>query len=140
MPIQIDYLDNGLGACFRGTGVVTGQDILSANFEMFSTPEKTQKYKYGLADWTGVTEYKVTSSELEKAAIQDKNASQYLPELFVAVVADRDLEFGFSRMWAVFIEANELNWEVMVFRNRAVAETWIKEKVKAKYQIDVNLS
>jgi hypothetical protein len=140
MPVRIEYLDNGLGACFRGAGVVTGQDILSANAEMFSTPEKTQKYRYGIADWTGITDHKVTSDELKRAALQNKNASRYLPELFIAVVADKDLEFGFSRMFAVFIEANKLNWEVMVFRNRDAAEMWIKEKVKAKHQIDVKVA
>jgi hypothetical protein len=139
MPIQIEYLDNGSGALFRGTGVVTGEDITTANMEMFSTPEKTRKYKYGLADWTGVTEYKVTPSELQGAATQDKNAAEYLPELFIAIVADKDLEYGFSRMFSVFIEANDLNWELMLFRNMADAKTWIKEKVKAKYDIDVTV-
>lgn len=140
MPVQVEYLDDGLGALFLGNGVVTGEDIAAANTEMFSSPEKTRKYKYGLADWTGVTKFKVTSSELEHAAAQDKNAAEYLPELFLAIVADKDLEYGFSRMFAVFIEANNLDWEMMVFRNRADADTWIKEKVKAKYQIDVTVT
>jgi hypothetical protein len=140
MPVQVEYLDDGLGAVFRGVGVVTGENIASANTEMFSTPEKTRGYKYGLADWTGVTEFKVASHELEHAADQDKTAAQYTPELFLAIVADKDLEFGFARMFAVFIEANNLDWEVMFFRNRTDAETWIKAKVKAKFQIDVSVA
>jgi hypothetical protein len=137
MPIELTYLDDGYGAEFKGIGVVTGEDILSANTEMFSTPEKTQRYRYGLADWTTVTEHKVTSADLQRAAVQDKNASKYLPELFIAIVADKDLEFGFSRMFAVFIEANNLDWKVMIFRERKDAEEWLRRKVKEKHQIEL---
>jgi hypothetical protein len=137
MPIEIKYLDAGSGALFRGSGTVTGDDILSANMEMFSTPEKTQRYRYGLVDWTDVTEHNVTTSDLQRAAVQNKNASKYLPELFIAIVADKDLEFGFSRIFAVFVEANNLDWEVMVFRSREGAEEWLRRKVKEKHQIEL---
>ena len=137
MPVETEYLDNGLGTLFRGTGIVTGEDILSANQRIFSTPEKIRKYKYGLADWTGVTEYRVKPSELEYAAFQDKTAANILPELFVAVVADKPLDYGLSRMWSLFIEVNDLNWEVAIFNNRTEAERWLKDQVKAKYQIDL---
>lgn len=41
----------------------------------------------------------------------------------VALVASRDLEYGFMRMGAVF--AASAGFEVSVFRNRAEARTWL---------------
>jgi hypothetical protein len=140
MPIIVEYRDNGIGAVFRGAGVVTGDDLLQANMELFSSIEKTKKYKYGLADWTDVTEYRTSASEFEKAALQNKIASEYLPDLIVAVVADKDLDFGFSRMWASFIEANNLKWVVKLFRQKESAESWLKEEMMARYSLDISFS
>lgn len=138
MPVEVIYLDDGHGVIFRGTGVVTGQEILAANKELFSTPEKTAKYKYGLADWTGIEEYNVTSSDLEKAALLSKNASKYLPELFLAVVADKDMPYGMSRMFEAFL--NDLKWDVMLFREMVKAEAWIKEMVRKKHGLDLKVN
>lgn len=140
MPIIVEYRDNGMGAVFRGAGVVTGDDLLQANMELFSSIEKTKKYKYGLADWTDVTEYRTSASGFEKAALQNKIASKYLPGLIVAVVADKDLDFGFSRMWASFIEANNLKWVVKLFRKKEAAESWLKEEMMARHSLDISFS
>lgn len=141
MPVNIIYLDDGLGAMLRGTGVVTGQDIISANEEMFSTPEKTQKYLYGLSDWTGTTDYNVTISDLEYATYQNLNTSDYFPEEYViGIVAKEDLPFGLARMFGTSLEAHGLKWDVKVFRIMTEVELWIKESVKKKYGLDLKVT
>jgi hypothetical protein len=44
---------------------------------------------------------------------------------FCAIVVDRDVIYGMSRMWAVFVE--QMFTEVVVFRSVAEAEIWLKQ-------------
>ena len=134
MPIQIKYLDGGLGV-----GIITGQDFISANKEMYASIDKMREYKYGLVDLSGVTKVNVSTSEIETIVSQDKNASNYMSELAVAVVAEKDIEFGLSRIWEALIEYHGMNWKTKIFRKRDGAEKWIKNEVKEKYQIDITL-
>ena len=136
MPLKIKYLDDGLGVLFIGEGIVTGKDIISSNNQIFSSEEKMKKNKYGLIDYSKITQFEVSTPEVEIIASQDKKASEYIPDGVVAVVAKKDLVFGINRMWEIIVENTGLQWEIMVFRDREYAEAWIKEKVKEKFGID----
>jgi len=136
MPIEIRYLDDGIGVLFIGEGLVTGEDIISANRQIFSSEENMLKNKYGLLDLSKVTQYEVSNSEVEIIASQDENASEYISDAVVAVVAKDELVFGLSRMWEMIVESPSLQWETNVFKAREDAEAWIKERVKEKYGID----
>ena len=136
MPLEIKYLDDGLGVLFIGEGIVTGKDIISSNNQIFSSEEKMKKNKYALIDYSKITQFEVSTSEVEIIASQDRKASEYIPDGVVAVVAKKDLVFGINRMWEIIVENTGLQWEIMVFRDRDDAEAWIKEKVKEKFGID----
>ena len=45
MPIQIKYIDGGIGVEFIGSGVVTGTDIIAANKEIYRN-ENFPKHRY----------------------------------------------------------------------------------------------
>jgi len=36
----LKYLDNGFGVLYIGEGIVTGEDIINSNYEIFSSVEK----------------------------------------------------------------------------------------------------
>lgn len=57
-----------------------------------------------------------------------------------AIVAKKNLEFGVSRMWETVVQVKGLKWETMVFKDRADAEEWIKQKVREKYNIDLTMA
>jgi hypothetical protein len=40
-------------------------------------------------------------------------------------------------MWLVFVE--QTGWEVMVFRDRSEAVAWVRERVAAKFGVNVTL-
>ena len=136
MPIKIEYLDNGIGFIFIGEGVITGDDIINSNKIIFSSKERMRKYKYGLIDYSNITQFNVSNPEIEIIASQDKKASKYIPDGVLAVTAKKDLEFGLTRMWEMIVENSGVQWETMVFRLRQDAEAWIKEKVRINYGID----
>lgn len=140
MPIQVKYLDNGLGLLFLGEGIVTGDDIIDSNNEIFSSREKMKNFKYGLIDYSNITQFNVSNSEIETITSQNKNASEIIPDGILAVAAKKDLDFGINRMWQIIIENAGIQWETMVFRDRANAEAWIKDRVRKKYNIEITMT
>ena len=136
MPIEIQYVDGGLGVLYLGKGIVTGEDIINSNKQIFSSEEKMVNNKYGLIDYSNVTQFEVSTSEVEIIASQNKKASEYIPDAVVAVVAEKDIEFSMTRMWEMVAENTGLQWNIMVFRDREKAEIWIKERVQEKFGID----
>ena len=140
MPIKVRYLDNGLGVLFIGEGIITGDDIIHSNRKIFSSVEKMKEYKYGLIDYSSITKFNVSSSEVETIASQDMKAPEFIPDGVVAIIAKNDLEFGINRMWELISEGYSIPWETMVFRVRDAAEKWIKQKVKEKYNIDLTMA
>jgi hypothetical protein len=139
MPIQVKYLDNGIGIMFVGVGIVTGDDIINANMEVFSSEEKMKNYKYGFIDYSVVSHLNASTSEIEHMTSQQLKASEFIPNAVLAFVATKDLEFGLTRMWEMIAENTGLQWETMAFRNREKAEIWLKDRIREKYSIDITL-
>jgi hypothetical protein len=139
MPILIENKDSGQGVVFVGKDTVSGQDIIDANTKILTFKEGMKNSKYCIVDYSNITEYEVSTSEIKIIASQDKEVALYLPDYIVAIVAKENHEFGVSRMWEAIIEINGLNWETMVFRGRDDAEQWIKTKIKNKYGSEVTI-
>lgn len=137
MPIKFENLDDGKGVVLVGEGIVTGEDIIHVNKRILSFQEKIKNSKYCIIDYSYITDYNVSKSEIQFIAFQDKVISQYIPDYLVAIIAKEDLEYGFSRMWEIIVETEGLQWETKVFKDRDGAYQWIKHKAKEKYNIDV---
>lgn len=135
MSVTLVNLDEGAGVVFVCEGDVAGQEIIQANRQILLHKEKLKRSRYCIIDYSKTTHYQVSSSEIEIIAEQDKEIATHIEAYLVAVVANRGVEFGFSRMWQSIIEANGLKWETMVFKERSEAENWIKGKAKKKYGI-----
>ena len=90
---------------------------------------------YGLIDYSDIIQLDVSSSEVEIIASQNKKASEHIPDAAVAIVAGKDIAFGINRMWEMIAENTGLQWDIMVFRVREKAESWIKERGKEKFGI-----
>ena len=135
MPIQVKYLDKGLGVLFIGAGVLTGEDIINSNKVTFYSEEKMKDYKYGLMDYSSISSLDATNAEIQTMISQQKEASKFIPDGVLAIVATKDIGFGLSRMWEMMAESEDLQWESKVFRNREDAVAWIRERVRDKFGI-----
>ena len=56
MTVQINYPDNGIGIEIIASGIVTGEEIIKAQDEIYNE-ENLQKQKYQIIDRTHCTEY-----------------------------------------------------------------------------------
>ena len=127
VPIEVRYLDNGIGASWLGGGVVTGQDLIDASKETFAPEERLKQIRYALVDFTHIEGVSISPADIRKKAILDGGAASIVPNTVVALVAPEDLTFGLARVWDAYVDG--LSWETMVFRSVAEAESWIEERV-----------
>jgi hypothetical protein len=127
MPIQIKYIDGGVGVEFIGSGVVTGADIIAANKEIYRN-ENFSKQRYKIVDRTNCKKYQASKEEIKIIAEQDKVAAKTNPNIIIAFISTSPLQYGISRMYQAY--AGENGYLSEIFRDRKSAEKWIEEQLK----------
>ncbi len=127
MPVTVSNLKNG-GILLKGEGIVTGVNIREANNIIYASPSKIQNINYQLADYTNVSEFIISNEEVELIADQDKYAAAINPNMFLAVVGEKNLVYGLIRMCEAHIDFSPI--ETMAFRNIKDAEKWLEEKTQ----------
>ncbi len=136
MPIEFQFLHDGVGILYHCHGTVTGKDFIEANKQILNFKEHLVRVRYGLIDETAIDDIHMTESEMVTITAQNKKIASLIPPgAIVAVLAQNDFDLGFAHIWESFIE--HTGWETMRFRARWQAESWIKEKVKANSGIDI---
>jgi hypothetical protein len=127
MPIQIKYIEGGLGVEFIGSDVVTGTDIIEANKEIYSN-ENFSRQRYQIVDRTNCAEFQVSNEEIRIIAEQDKAAAKTNPNIIIALISKTDLQYGISRVYSALVGDNGFLTEI--FRDRKNAEEWIEKQLK----------
>ena len=123
MAVQINYLDNGIGIEILASGIVTGEEIIKAQEEIYNE-ENLQKQKYQIIDRTHCTEYQVSSEDIERISDIDNRASEVNSYIIIAVVSSTPLQYGMTRMWQAYIK--EDRFMTKIFVDRKNADEWIK--------------
>jgi len=123
MAIQINHLDNGIGIEILAAGIVTGEEIIKAQEEIYNE-ENLQKQKYQIIDRTHCTEYQVSSEDIERISDIDNRASEVNSYIIIAVVSSTPLQYGMTRMWQAYIK--EDRFMTKIFVDRKSADEWIK--------------
>ena len=137
MPIDVKVLHDGVGIMYLCHGTVTGKDFIEADKQLLSSSrEHLKQVRYGIVDGTAIDDIHMSESEMLTITAQTKKIASLVPAgTIVAVIAKGDFAFGLARMWESFIE--HTGWETMTFRTRWKAESWIKEKVKVNFGINL---
>ena len=123
MAVRINYLDNGIGIEIIASGIVTGEEIIKAQEEIYNE-ENLQKQKYQIIDRTHCTEYQVSSEDIERISDIDNRASEVNSYIIIAVVSSTPLQYGMTRMWQAYIK--EDRFMTKIFADRKSADEWIK--------------
>ena len=139
MTIEVRYLDDGKGAIYEASGVLSGEELVTANERVLSRTLAGESLLYSFFDCNSITGVAVSDAELRRVAEQDVVASRRMPNrIVVAIYAKDDIPFALSRMWMVYVEA--AGWETNVFRRKSEAMAWLKERVATAFGIEVGLN
>ena len=127
MTIQVNYLENGIGIELIASGIVTGEEVIEAQKEIYNE-EDFKKQRYKIVDRTDCTKYQVYPEEIEKIAEMDDKASRINPNLIIAVISTTSLQYGMTRMWQAYLKNNV--FITKNFSDRISADNWIKSFIE----------
>ena len=78
----------------------------------------------------------ISQDELREAAAEDRKFAAIIRTgALVAILAQREVNYGLSRMWQTFAEAT--GCEIMVFRSREELDLWLRVRLKEKFGLDL---
>ncbi|HKV42122.1 MAG TPA: hypothetical protein VJX67_23150 [Blastocatellia bacterium] len=117
-------MDEGRGIIRIWSGTVTGGELEAAAKAESQDEERTRRLKYGIVDLSDVTELAMTPEDIRGIVTQHTRTAALMRRGAFAIVAPKDVVFGFARMWQVMVERT--GWETQVFRSRAEADAWIQ--------------
>ena len=135
MPVEFKFLDDGIGVLIVGKGHVSGQELINVLDDIYSSEEKVIKLKYTIVDLTSILTMDVSNADIEFMHIKHQKIAKISPDRVVALIANKDLPFGISRMWEAIV--SDIPWEINVFRSKNKADAWLKETVKKEFNIDI---
>jgi hypothetical protein len=136
MPIQLEFVYDGLGVIYRCEGRLGLQHFSVANDRLLASPERIRKLKYALIDAVSMEPTFFSPSEMDGILLQDRQIASYaVPGLLVALVAERNVVFALARMWEAFIEG--IGWETKIFPSIAEAQDWVRIRVKEKFHLNL---
>jgi hypothetical protein len=124
VPGTIEFVEDGRGLVFSGSGVLTGQEILEAKEALAADEVPLRTVKFALVLLEDVTAVDVTIGDLRAAAIVDRRLARMMPNAAVAIVAARDHDFGIAGLWEAV--AGVPGWATYVFRSREEADAWLR--------------
>ena len=127
MTVQVKYLENGIGVEIIASGIVTGEEVIEANKQIYNE-ENFEKQKYKIVDRTDCTKYQLYPENIEKIAEIDDEASRINPNLIIAVISTTPLQLGMTRMWQAYMK-NDV-FITKNFPDRTSADNWINSYIE----------
>ena len=134
MPVEIVDSDGGLGNLVTACGDVTEEGYLQVmRIHLLDDPERFAKYRYTLADYTELGEFSVSAGAIGSVSRMCVEAAAGNPNAVVALIVTEDYMFGLARMWEQL--SDQTGWEIEVFRTIERAKDWIRDRVRARWNI-----
>ena len=77
MPIQLEFLHEGLGVIYRCEGALGLQHFSDANSRLLSSPDRIRKLKYVLVNAASMEPTFFSPSEMDGIVLQDRQIASY---------------------------------------------------------------
>ena len=123
MPYTIEFVESGSGIVFRGSGVLTEDELVEIRRGLTSDAEAMHLFAFVLIDLERVVELRLNREGVRRLVALDERLAQLVPDMVVAVIAPSDHMFGIARMWET--DAEGTGWTIQVVRSRSEVESWL---------------
>ena len=120
MPYSVEWKERG--AHWKFTGIVTGQEILQADLDLYGD-ERFDNLSYALFDFSGGTSFALTEKEMKEIAYLDMASTPTNPNIKLAIVASHDVMKKMSGLYAEYMELSP--WETKIFDTVEEAKQWL---------------
>ena len=123
MPITSSKKEGKDLTVFKVTGVLSNEEVMPV-IKSFYEGKPTKHVLWDLID---TTEVQLTSEEVEKVAYYRPRYEGKRASGKTAIVAQKDILFGISRMFEMQSKMLEAPYAIMVFRDLNEAYKWLDE-------------
>jgi hypothetical protein len=122
MPLKHKIVSDLKFVYIKVSGEITADEIMLEGVRIFTDREWVNGFNI-LCDYRETTAINLTPSDIRRIIKQDINNVPLFDKSKFAILADKDLIFGFSRMWEILSENNPI--KTMVFRNISDSLRWL---------------
>lgn len=130
MALTFEWTDNDRGVVVIANGPAIDHEFLDLHEKIMADP-RHPKTLYHLVDATQVTDIDFKTVKVRESVEQAKFAYSVNPKQAIAVVTTSSLGFGLVRMWQIYMEISGIHSDNNIFRERELAEQWIREVTRA---------
>ena len=123
MPIEYDIIERKKLVVARGSGVISGEEVITHLEAVSQDPRYVAPMKK-LVDYRAVESMTITSEEAWVIAQKKKNLGEVFRGERIAFVSPRDLTFAMSREHQALLNGSPLDAEV--FRSMEEALEWLE--------------
>ena len=127
MAYETIYNDTEGGVITVYTGSITDEDVIRSSMAKSSLVEKLKSYSYAITDLSEVEKFAMTSEGIQDNVEIISKIFKANPEILVALVVPRNVEYGMARMWQAY--ADKYDIKSYVARTREEAEKWVRENL-----------
>ena len=121
MPYEIIW--EPLGVLFRYSGVVSDEDVIASNQEVYASP-LLPAMKYQIVDFSRMEKFDVSSPAVRAVASSDTSVVETSRDVKVAIITSDLLTRGMANMYAIIHELKGGSWTVEVFEGEEDARAW----------------
>ncbi len=125
MPYETELTDDCMGVVHRGSGMVTGAEILRGSLAVSQLVQNTENFHYEFVDLSEATGIQITDFQLKQITTVDRMTAFFRPRATVVVVAPDERLFSIAKQWESRVQG--LGWNTHVSRSRTEAKNWLKE-------------
>ncbi|HXZ02938.1 MAG TPA: hypothetical protein VEI03_23320 [Stellaceae bacterium] len=138
MSLIYGYLNEGQGIVYRASGQLTGSEIIAALTNVNSPALAERPVLYAFFDCDDITGMDISIAQLRNAADLGIRGHRYQSATrVVAIYAKNDLPFALAQIWQVFVQ--QTGWETEIFREKSKAVAWLRERVAARFGMQIAL-
>jgi hypothetical protein len=134
MPMIFELVDGGRGVIATAQGELDDAGYLAAVRDNLTLAHDLPQFCYCLADFCGASRVEVSPRAIQAAAELTRKAALGREPFLFAQVGDRDLVYGLVRMFQSYL--GELPGETRLFRLRAEAEDWIRQRARECFGVE----
>ena len=122
MPIEYDIIEDKQLVLAKGSGVVTGNDVIR-HLEGLAADNRYAAPMKKLVDYSSINNINISSEEADAIALKKKSFSSKFRGEKCAFVSPGDLTYGTSRVHQALIQIDDIDTEV--FRQIEEALDWL---------------
>ena len=121
MPYELSW--EPLGLVFRFSGVVSDEELIASNEEVYASP-LFPAIKYQIADFSTIEKFDASSATVRAVAESDRRAAEINPDVKVAIITSGPFMRGMANMYALSHDAEGASWTTELFEREEDARAW----------------